>query len=47
MVEKEKLRRDFLLLSYRKHLTNVPKGNGSLGVGGLSVEFIQWRFEIR
>ena len=40
--------RGFLLLSQSKHLTNDPETeNESLEVGRLSVEFIQWRFEIR
>ena len=37
----------FLLISILKHLTNGFNGIGSLVVGGLSVEFIQRRFEIR
>src|SRR5438094_6946207 len=34
---KEKLPRDFLLLSYSKHFTSEPKRKRSPGVGGLSV----------
>jgi hypothetical protein len=38
----------FLLLSQPKHFSNGPKPKTkSLEVGGLSVEFIQRRFEIR
>jgi hypothetical protein len=38
---REKLPRDFLLLSYSKHFTCEPKRKRSPEVGGLSVEFIQ------
>ena len=39
--------RDFYCFLNRSILLVGRNGNGSLEVGGLSVEFIQWRFEIR
>jgi hypothetical protein len=38
---------DFYCFLNRSILLVGRNGNGSLEVGGLSVEFIQWRFEIR
>jgi hypothetical protein len=39
--------RDFYCFLNGSILLVGRSGNGSLEVGGLSVEFIQWRFEIR
>jgi hypothetical protein len=39
--------RDFYCFLDGSILLVGRSGNGSLEVGGLSVEFIQWRFEIR
>lgn len=43
----KKLACDFYCFLNRSILLVGRNGNGSLEVGGLSVEFIQWRFEIR